>query len=343
MKYGKWSFNKNSLFRVGRYYKVRAKCACGTERDLVVTKKELKPRSKSCGVCTSREQINKRCKGKKSPNRKPIKDIAIKQLYRIYKNNAQNRHYDFQLTKEQFESYLDKECTYCGSPPSNLFKKYDKYHSVFRVFKYNGIDRLNNNMGYTIENTVSCCGRCNRTKMDLGSVQFLELIDRIKNNVNISKTKVLSSQKLEYYIERALVVAKNSHDQSTKVGSILINPKSGAVIAEGFNGFIRGTCDNKLPQTRPEKYDYIIHAEINLLCNAVNHGIKTDGCILFCTLSPCIRCVRTLYQAGIDTIYFKDEYRDFHQSSNMLDLNVDIEEVFTNNYKLVKITLSPKK
>jgi len=50
--------------------------------------------------------------------------------------------------------------------------------------------------------------------------------------------------------------------------------------------------------------------------------------------------LRMCYQAGIDEIYFLTEYKDFKKSSNMLDLNVEVEEICTNEYTLSKITLS---
>lgn len=145
-------------------------------------------------------------------------------------------------------------------------------------------------------------------------------------------------KKLEYYHERALVVSKLSPDTSTKVGAILIHSESGAVIAEGFNGFIRGAPDSELPVTRPEKYDYIIHAETNLLCNAVRHGISTNRCYVFCTISPCIKCMRMLYQAGINCVYVKGFYSDFEQGSSMKDLTVQV----TNIREFSKLIIKPR-
>ena len=121
----------------------------------------------------------------------------------------------------------------------------------------------------------------------------------------------IKHSKLENYYQRALVVASSSPDQETKVGALLIKRESGAVVADGFNGFCRNAPDIKLPKTRPEKYEYIIHAENNLICNAVRHGIQTDNCVVFCTLSPCVQCLRFLWQCGIKEFYFKDKYKDF--------------------------------
>lgn len=150
---------------------------------------------------------------------------------------------------------------------------------------------------------------------------------------------MITEKKLNYYHVRALATASASPDTSTKVGALLIHGESGAVIAEGYNGYIRGAPDEELPTTRPEKYDYIIHAETNLLCNAVRHGISTNNCVLFCTISPCIKCMRMLYQAGIKEIYVKGFYSDFEKCSSMMDLTLDV----TSIGEFSRISVNPRK
>lgn len=146
-------------------------------------------------------------------------------------------------------------------------------------------------------------------------------------------------KKLENYYKQALAVSEISPDEQTKVGALLIHGKTGAVLSSGFNGFIRGACDDKLPKTRPDKYPYMVHAEANLVTNCARHGISTDECFVFCTLSPCVNCMRLLYQAGISQVYYKDTYHDFEKNMNMLDLQVNLRQTeggFTH------ITLTPR-
>lgn len=150
---------------------------------------------------------------------------------------------------------------------------------------------------------------------------------------------MITEKKLKYYYTRALATASASPDEQTKVGALLIHGESGAVIAEGYNGFIRGAPDETLPKTRPEKYDYIIHAETNLICNAVRHGISTNNCVMFCTISPCIKCMRMIYQTGIKEIYIKSFYTDYAECSSMNDLKITV----TNVGEFSKITLEPKR
>jgi dCMP deaminase len=149
----------------------------------------------------------------------------------------------------------------------------------------------------------------------------------------------LSENRLDYYYEQALDVSSKSPDSETKVGALLINPTTGEVLSSGYNGFIRGANDSQLPTVRPQKYDYIIHAELNLVLNCASSGISTKGYVVVCTLSPCIGCMRTLYQAGIKTIYFKDTYRDFIKNLGMRDLIITL----TNVGKYTKIELRGSK
>ena len=46
-----------------------------------------------------------------------------------------------------------------------------------------GIDRKDNNKGYTNDNCVPCCGFCNKMKMDHSIDEFYSQIIRIYNNL----------------------------------------------------------------------------------------------------------------------------------------------------------------
>jgi dCMP deaminase len=136
----------------------------------------------------------------------------------------------------------------------------------------------------------------------------------------------------------AEVAASRSHDAETKVGSVLIKPDTGAVIATGCNGFVRGANDATLPDVRPEKYDYIVHSETNLIANCARHGISTEGCFVVCTLTPCKSCMRMLWQCGINRVISKSRYKDFDQILSMIDLSVGI----SSNEGLIDLTYGSK-
>lgn len=135
-------------------------------------------------------------------------------------------------------------------------------------------------------------------------------------------------------MEVAETVAKRSHDAETKVGSLLVNNITGAIIATGCNGFIRGADDSKLPNTRPDKYPYIIHSEQNLIANCARHGISMENTMLVCTMSPCLNCMRMLWQCGITKVVVKEKYRDFDAVLAAQDMNVETRSTEEGFYEL---------
>lgn len=161
------SFYKRSNGKIENYRIWRCKCDCGTIRK--VSERSLKTgKSKSCG-CYAKEVASSLALPE---------DGAIKNhIFDGYKRGATKRGYSFELTKEEFLKLILEDCHYCGQEPSQTIKS--SYSSP--NFKYNGIDRKDNKVGYTIENSLPCCGICNQAKMDLEYNQFLELIFKIYN------------------------------------------------------------------------------------------------------------------------------------------------------------------
>lgn len=100
-------------------------------------------------------------------------DGAFLELLRRYKFNAAKRDLVFELTQEEFKVLVTQNCFYCGEEP-----KQSMHTHVIR-FYYNGIDRLINEIGYTKQNSVSCCGPCNDAKGTMSAQQFLILVSKI--------------------------------------------------------------------------------------------------------------------------------------------------------------------
>lgn len=106
-------------------------------------------------------------------------DLSLKRrvLYN-YKDAAQRRGYNFELTEDEFFSLISQNCYHCGSDLS-MVNNEERFRG--RVLKYNGVDRLNNSIGYTKENCVPCCKICNNSKSTLSMEEWISWIDRIYN------------------------------------------------------------------------------------------------------------------------------------------------------------------
>jgi hypothetical protein len=113
-------------------------------------------RYKSCG-CLQHKRDNKPIgSGRQTPVNT---NVHVNTVISIYKSNANKRGIPFELSYSEFERLITSECVFCGSDRENVLikKGYDN-------FSYTGIDRLDNAIGYTFANTVSCCRWCNRAK-----------------------------------------------------------------------------------------------------------------------------------------------------------------------------------
>lgn len=110
---------------------------------------------------------------------KPIEDVLLTSLFCRYKNGAKYRKLDFLLNKEQFKMFIFKKCFYCGSEPFADFI----VKSIFgdKICKYNGIDRVDSNKGYLLDNCVTCCKICNIAKSNYSFKDFNDWINRLVN------------------------------------------------------------------------------------------------------------------------------------------------------------------
>lgn len=98
-----------------------------------------------------------------------------REIFRNYKRSAKTRGYDFNLSSDQLFDLIGKDCYYCGAPPQLV--KWARY--IDREFKCNGVDRVDNNLGYTNTNCVPCCTICNLSKMDLTIDEWKDWLKRV--------------------------------------------------------------------------------------------------------------------------------------------------------------------
>lgn len=132
----------------------------------------------------------------------------------------------------------------------------------------------------------------------------------------------LSEKWVHYFFLHARCVATLSRDPSTKVGAVIVNPTTRAVVATGYNGFPRGISDAPADYNdRETKLLQIVHAELNAILNAAANGAQVSGCVLFVTLPPCMECTKAIIQSGIIAVYFcNDPDKDDSKKMNGGDL-----------------------
>lgn len=111
---------------------------------------------------------------------KPFEEIAVNAIFNTYKTGAKNRGLCFELSTEQFAEILKHRCYYCGCEPKQMYRK--KFYGEDRKFRYNGIDRYDNSVGYTEENCLPCCKTYNFAKSNKEGQEFLRWVRRVEKN-----------------------------------------------------------------------------------------------------------------------------------------------------------------
>ena len=99
--------------------------------------------------------------------------------FNAYKSSAKRRKHNFELTLAEFREFSSKPCFYCGQLECRVTRPSG---GLYYRSKVNGIDRIDNNVGYVVENCRSCCSVCNYAKRKMTTSDFIAWIRRIVAN-----------------------------------------------------------------------------------------------------------------------------------------------------------------
>lgn len=157
---------------------VDCKCDCGKILKKVVLSRLKDDSVKSCKDCSFKTR---------ELNKKKI----VTQIEQLYNHNIVIRCKDSKknisndLSLEAFENLIYQNCYYCNDKPAPSMRFKNKKYLNSDDILINGIDRVDSDLGYSIENCVSCCTVCNKMKMDLKQNEFILKIEKIMNNLKI--------------------------------------------------------------------------------------------------------------------------------------------------------------
>lgn len=105
------------------------------------------------------------------------KKYVYKDVYREYVKKSKAREINFSLSIEEASELFSKNCYYCNRPPSNKRSRTSGVEII-----YQGIDRVNNQIGYLSGNVVPCCKFCNSFKLDRTTDDFFQHVRDIYFN-----------------------------------------------------------------------------------------------------------------------------------------------------------------
>lgn len=140
----------------------KCRCDCGSVRVAQGTALRL-GRVTSCGCA----------------HRLPKGEASRNALYKKYKRRATKMGVNWNLSVEQFDYLVSQDCFYCGQTPE---REYHHTPAMNGAYVCNGIDRIDNDRGYTYDNLLPACWQCNRAKGTLSLAEFQEWLGRFRNN-----------------------------------------------------------------------------------------------------------------------------------------------------------------
>ena len=111
---------------------------------------------------------------------------------------------------------------------------------------------------------------------------------------------------IDAYIDVAERFAQLSSAKRLQVGAIVV--KDDRIISIGYNGMPTGwdnKCETEHFKSKPE----VLHAESNAIAKLAKSSESGLGATMFVTHSPCIECAKLIYQGGISTVYYRNNYR----------------------------------
>jgi dCMP deaminase len=140
---------------------------------------------------------------------------------------------------------------------------------------------------------------------------------------------------LDAYMKTAETFAECSTARRLHVGAIVV--KEDRIISIGYNGMPSGwdnNCEDEVIVEMDEKFiktlitkPEVLHAETNAIAKLAKSNESGLGSIMFVTHAPCLECAKLVYQSGINTVYYRNTYRDESGIQFLEKAGVKIEKI----------------
>lgn len=167
------------------------------------------------------------------------------------------------------------------------------------------------------------------------------------------KTKYIQS-----YMATAEIFAEHSSAKRLHVGAVIV--KDDRIISIGYNGMPSGwdnTCEDRdymssdaggwlNPDEIEERWPFedesvksgyrryalktkpeVLHAETNAIAKLAKSTESGDGATMFITHAPCVDCAKLVFQSGINSVYYRNSYRDENGIEFLRKAGVKVEQL----------------
>ena len=133
-------------------------------------------------------------------------------------------------------------------------------------------------------------------------------------------------------MKTAETFAELSHARRLHVGAIVV--KDDRIISIGYNGMPAGwdnDCEDTIQhsddtvtlKSKPE----VLHAETNAIAKLAKSTESGDGAVLFVTHSPCLDCAKLIFQSGIRSVFYRNDYRSTDGTTFLERSGVTVEKL----------------
>lgn len=140
---------------------------------------------------------------------------------------------------------------------------------------------------------------------------------------------------VDAHMAAAEVYSRLSSAIRLKVGCVVV--KDNTIIGIGYNGMPSGwdnNCEDEIIVEEDEKFikglktkPEVLHAETNALAKIAKSTNSSDGAAMFITHAPCIDCAKLVYQSGINSVYYRNSYKNTDGLDFLKKCNIKIEQV----------------
>lgn len=184
--------------------------------------------------------------------------INVKDLFNSYKLTAKNKNIEFNITLDLFMKLILDDCDYCGEECIG-----DTENGL------NGIDRVDNNIGYIEENVVSCCSICNMMKCNTNIDDFIKRVEHIAWYQFKELCPEIGDKSNHNIFNGAITIRYSDYKYKAKQRN-----KEFSLTEEEFNDIVKEDC-------------YICGRENNETLNGIdrfknNIGYVKDNCLACC-------------------------------------------------------------
>ena len=136
---------------------------------------------------------------------------------------------------------------------------------------------------------------------------------------------------IDAYMDVAERFSQLSSATRLQVGAIIV--KEDRIISIGYNGMPSGwtnECEyeeifefGKYLKTKDE----VIHAEANAIAKLAKSSESGVGSTMFLTHAPCIDCAKQIYTAGVEKVFYKEDYRSCQGKDFLLKCGIEVVKV----------------